>query len=248
MAITYQKALITANEQMTDTVFLLKAQWSAPTQPGQFFMLRTWDKAPLLSRPISVHNWENGIVEFLYEVRGTGTDLLSQAKAGDFIELTGALGKGFPVENISGKVAVVSGGIGIAPLYYVVRALVQKGCTVDFYCGFRDKPYGLEKFEALCSNVYLATDSGNYGVKGFVTDLLQPEGYDAVLTCGPEIMMEKIAHKAMAAGTAVYVSKESHMACGIGACLACTCKTKGGPKSVCKDGPVFKGEDIYADC
>lgn len=248
MALNYEKCKVLHNEQITETVWLLQAQWDKGAKCGQFFMLRAWDKTPLLSRPISVHNYdaENYIIEFLYEVRGTGTEIFTSLNEGDYIELTGALGNGFDIESLKGKVAVVGGGIGIAPLYYLVKSLAQKGCKVDFYAGFRDEPYCIDKFASYAKNVFVASDSGNFGVKGFVTDLIKCEEYTAVLTCGPLIMMEKLAKMAMAKSVPVFVSKESNMACGIGACLGCTCKTVSGAKSVCKDGPVFKGEDLYA--
>lgn len=83
------------------------------------------------------------------------------------------------------------------------------------------------------------------GHHGFVTDLLDPAKYTAVCTCGPEIMMEKVAKMCLRAGVRVYVSREAKMACGVGACLGCTCKSKNGGVSVCKDGPVFEGSVLY---
>ena len=245
MTLHYQKAAVLENRPVSGGVWLLRAAWPTPALPGQFFMGRGWGREPLLARPISVHDWAGGELELLDEVRGEGTRLLSGVRAGDEVELTGALGNGFPTGQLRGRVALVAGGIGIAPLWYAARALAAQGCEVRLYCGFRDEPYTLEKFERVCAGVAVATDSGRFGTKGFVTDLFRPEGYSAVLTCGPEPMMEKTARACLAAGVPVYVSRESRMACGIGACLGCTCHTAGGPKSTCKDGPVFRGEDLY---
>lgn len=125
------------------------------------------------------------------------------------------------------------------------QKLAAQGVDVDLYAGFRDEPYRVDAFSAACRSVHIATDSGRHGHHGFVTDLLDPAKYTAVCTCGPEIMMEKVAKMCLRAGVRVYVSREAKMACGVGACLGCTCKSKNGGVSVCKDGPVFEGSVLY---
>ena len=141
--------------------------------------------------------------------------------------------------------ALAGGGIGTAPLLQLAKELKNAGAEVHFFAGFRDEPYRLAAFAAVCDNVQIATDTGRVGHHGFVTDLLDPEQFDVVYTCGPEIMMEKVARMCLAKGVRVYVSKEAKMACGLGACLGCTCKSKNGGVSVCKDGPVFEGSVFY---
>ena len=113
--------------------------------------------------------------------------------------------------------------------------------SIDVYAGFRDEVYLIDEFKKYSDNVNVATNTGNYGTKGFVTDILNTENYDTVLCCGPEIMMKKVIEMCKETNTKVYVSMEKHMACGVGACLVCTCKTKDGNKRTCKDGPVFDG-------
>ena len=132
-----------------------------------------------------------------------------------------------------------------APLLQLAAELAAQGVDVDLYAGFRDEPYRVDAFSAACRSVHIATDSGRHGHHGFVTDLLDPAKYTAVCTCGPEIMMEKVAKMCLRAGVRVYVSREAKMACGVGACLGCTCKSKNGGVSVCKDGPVFEGSVLY---
>jgi dihydroorotate dehydrogenase electron transfer subunit len=207
-------------------------------------MVRGWDRYPLLSRPISVHDADEKTVSFLYEVRGEGTKLLAQKRNGEEIELFGPLGSGFPTEKIVGKVAVVSGGIGIAPLLYLVKNLV--GCEIHLFCGFREKSYETGAFKPFVKDIQIATDSGKQGHKGFVTDLFDPADFDMVLCCGPEVMMEKTARDAIKKQVPCLLSMERHMACGVGACLGCTVKTAGGAKCICKEGPVFWGEELYA--
>ncbi len=218
---------------------------------GMFYMLRAWaaDEPPLLSRPISVHRWDEASreLEFLYQVKGKGTEKLAALAEGETVSLTGPAGNGFPVEAARGKkVAVVGGGIGTAPLLQLVREVHPIAAQTDFLAGYRDEVYRIDAFEPFCSNIYVATDTGSFGKKGFVTELLGPEKYDVVFICGPEIMMKNTARMCLEAGVECYVSKEGVMACGLGACLGCTCRTeKGEPVCVCKDGPVFEGSVFY---
>ena len=249
------EATVLRNEVIAPDIRLLTVVWPdrdhAP-HAGQFFTLRAWgaDEAPFLSRPISVHRWnpDSSTIEFLYQVVGEGTEKLAQLKQQDTFQLTGPMGNGFDVPEIVSKykkIAVVGGGIGTAPLLQLAAELAAQGVDVDLYAGFRDEPYRVDAFSAACRSVHIATDSGRHGHHGFVTDLLDPAKYTAVCTCGPEIMMEKVAKMCLRAGVRVYVSREAKMACGVGACLGCTCKSKNGGVSVCKDGPVFEGSVLY---
>ena len=249
------EATVLRNEVIAPDIRLLTVVWPdrdhAP-HAGQFFTLRAWgaDEAPFLSRPISVHRWnpDSSTIEFLYQVVGEGTEKIAQLKMKDTFQLTGPMGNGFDVPDILSKykkIAVVGGGIGTAPLLQLAAELAAQGVDVDLYAGFRDEPYRVDAFSAACRSVHIATDSGRHGHHGFVTDLLDPAKYTAVCTCGPEIMMEKVAKMCLRAGVRVYVSREAKMACGVGACLGCTCKSKNGGVSVCKDGPVFEGSVLY---
>lgn len=216
---------------------------------GQFYMLRAWaaDERPVLSRPISVHDAEGDTVTFLYQVKGEGTQKLADLVAGDTLTLTGPCGNGFDVAGAAaaGRVAVLGGGIGTAPLLLLCKELAAAGCKPDLMVGFRDEPYGMEAFEPYCNSIGIATDSGAAGHHGLVTDLLDPKQYDLVLTCGPTVMMRGVAKLCAAAGTPCKASLENKMACGLGACLGCTCHTKVGPKTVCKDGPVFDAGEVF---
>ena len=240
---------------LTESVRLLSASWNDPEHlphAGQFFMLRCWGmgEGPFLSRPISLHHWdpEKKMVEFLYEIKGEGTRRLARLEAGDAIQLTGPSGNGFDAQAIpqGARLALVGGGIGTAPLYQLARELNARGIRPDGYFGFRDEPFAMESFRGLCGVVRVATDSGRFGFHGLVTEMLEPENYDLILTCGPVLMMRGVYNKCAAAGVRCLVSMENKMACGIGACLGCTCHTKNkGAISVCKQGPVLKGEDAY---
>ena len=220
---------------------------------GQFFTLRAWgaDEAPFLSRPISVHKWdaETQTVEFLYAVVGEGTRKLTALMPGDSFQLTGPMGNGFDTADLLSrykKIAVVGGGIGTAPMYQLTRELAAGGVKPDVFFGFRDKPYCMEEYRSIANSVKVSTDTGAVGFHGFVTQLYDPADYDVVLVCGPTVMMRNAARLCAEKGTPCFVSLEKKMACGIGACLGCTCETASGEgKSVCKNGPVFDAAEVF---
>ena len=218
---------------------------------GQFYMLRCWGAAetPVLSRPISVHDMDEreGTLTFLYQIKGEGTQKLAHLAWGQTLTLTGPCGNGFDVAAAAaaGRVAVVGGGIGVAPLLLLCRELAAAGCKPELYAGFRDAPYALEDFLPYCAAISVATDSGAVGYHGLVTGILQPEEFDLVLTCGPNVMMQGVYRLCAEKGVPCLASLERKMACGLGACLGCTCHTKVGPKTVCQDGPVFPAQEVF---
>ena len=218
---------------------------------GQFYMLRCWGVAetPVLSRPISVHDVDEreGTLTFLYQIKGEGTQKLAHLAWGQTLTLTGPCGNGFDVAAAAaaGRVAVVGGGIGVAPLLLLCRELAAAGCKPELYAGFRDAPYALEDFLPYCAAISVATDSGAVGYHGLVTGILHPEEFDLVLTCGPNVMMQGVYRLCAEKGVPCLASLERKMACGLGACLGCTCHTKVGPKTVCQDGPVFPAQEVF---
>lgn len=245
----YIKATICKNEEIAPNIFSLWVETNQSEKdilPGQFYMLKADHIEPLLPRPISVCSVESGKIEFLYEAVGRGTKIFSTLSKGDKVNIMGPLGNGFPIEEAKGKVAIVSGGIGIAPMKELVKRLkaMEEVKKIHIYAGFRDKSYLIEELKGLSEEINIATDSGKEGYKGFVTEIIDYSNYDLVFCCGPEPMMLKVVNQCRAQGVKVYVSMEKHMACGVGACLVCTCKTKEGNKRTCKDGPVFLGETL----
>lgn len=230
------------NVEISEGVYKLSIKGEFSVKPGQFFMLKVGEVEPLLPRPISVYDVDSEKISFLYQIVGQGTKLLSKLTENEAVQIMGPLGNGFDVEKIKGKIAVVSGGIGIAPMVHLMKKLTN--CEIDLFAGFRAVDYSVDSVEKYVNKIYLSTESGKVGHKGYVTDIINPENYQTVICCGPEIMMKKVVNMCNEAKVPVYVSMENHMACGIGACLVCTCKTKGGNKRTCKDGPVFNGKDL----
>ena len=233
-------AEILQNEQVSDDFYLMKVKKENQAAMGQFYMLRAWNEYPVLSRPISVFDADPETVSFLYKVVGKGTEIFTKLKAGDEITLDGPHGNGFP--EVKGKIALVGGGVGIAPLYLTAKTLkkLDPDTKVDIYLGFSGQPILTDRYEAVADQVKV-------NVGGFVTDDIDPREYDFILTCGPEVMMKVLYRKCrdLKAKAPVYVSMENRMACGIGACLVCTCKTSNGNRRACKDGPVMLGNEVF---
>lgn len=241
----YFESEIISNQQITEDIFVLRVlRKDAEARPGQFYMLKSWDTELTLMRPISVFKAEPTELWFMYRVVGFGTQRFSELHPGLPIKLLGPCGNGYPYEKLQGKVAVVGGGVGIPPLCETAKTLKKQGVSVDAYLGYKDELFAVKDFEPWCDNVNVSTETGSHGHKGFVTDMLNSAHYDAVLTCGPEVMMRKVAAICKETGTTCYCSLEHRMACGIGACLGCSIRTKNGMKRVCKDGPVFNADDL----
>ena len=205
-----------------------------------------------LRRPISIAEAENGYVRIIFQIKGKGTALLAEKKEGDKINVLGPLGHGFDVKNYIGKkVVLVGGGLGSFPLIYLARIFKS---NASFILGFRNRElvYPEKDFEKDC-HTYIMTDDGSMGQRGFTTDklreLIASQHVDAVMTCGPEIMMKKIAEICIENNIPCQVSLEERMGCGIGTCLCCVRDVNiNGAKErlcVCKEGPVFDAVKVY---
>ena len=241
----YVISKVIENREISEGIYSMKLKHKKEIKPGQFYMIKTPNT--FLGRPISVCEVDNEVVRFLYAVVGKGTNEFSTLKEGENIKIIGPLGNGFSLDEDYGKIALVSGGIGVAPMLELAKGLNKsKKNKVDFYGGFRDEVYLVNEIEAYVDKVIVSTNTGKVGHKGFVTEPLLEniKDYDTVLCCGPEIMMKRVVEICKENKVNVYVSMEKHMACGVGACLVCTCKTKDGNKRTCKDGPVFNGLDV----
>lgn len=231
-------AEVLVNQAVSKDFYLMKVKGSYQAQMGQFCMLRAWDEIPVMSRPISIYDVDREGISFLYKVVGQGTEAFARLKPGDEIRIDGPYGHGFPM--VQGKVALVGGGVGIAPLYYTAKMLKAAGNAVDCYLGFTSASMLEDEYG-------LAADSLTVNVGGYIVDDVPVEKYDYIFTCGPRVMMEILAQRVKGTQAQLYVSMENRMACGVGACLVCSCKTAAGNKKVCKDGPVFLAEEVFFD-
>jgi dihydroorotate dehydrogenase electron transfer subunit len=229
---------------------------AATAEPGQFVMVscaRPPGRTPLLRRPLSIHDVNGDTISLLYRVMGEGTAMLSGFAENDFVSVLGPLGNGFVLGQTK-QHCLVGGGIGIAPLLFLARKIKSFQGEVKVLAGARTEHelLALEKFQSL-GTVSVATDDGSKGHHGFVTELLDRRSEQdlTVYVCGPAPMMKVTAVLAKKHGWPCQVSLEAHMACGVGACLGCAVERNtlaGGLEyvHVCKDGPVFKAEMIWA--
>lgn len=218
-------------------------------QPGQFLSVYCDDSSRLLPRPISICeiDREEGTLRMVYRIVGGGTEEFSRKKVGDKLEVMGPLGHGFQMKE--GRAFLIGGGIGIPPVLELARQL--KG-PKTIILGYRDRLFLKEEFEPY-GKVYVATEDGSAGTKGTVLDAIlenELEG-DILYACGPVPMLKALAEYAEKKGMEAQISLEERMACGIGACLGCVCRSKEVDhhtnvrnKRVCKDGPVFDAREV----
>ncbi len=250
-----QDAVIIENRESGDKkYYLLRVKVEKGLQeskPGQFFMLQCKDGSRVLRRPISLHyaDRESGVLEFYYEVVGKGTKEFTLLNKGETINVQGPLGHGFDIDVEGKNILVIGGGMGIAPLKYLIEELKSKN-NLTFIAGGRDSGalnivnnISLNGFEVLET-----TDDGTRGRKGNTVELMKEilgeKNIDIIYTCGPHGMMKAVAKVAEANGIRCQVSLEERMACGTGACMGCSIETINGMRKVCKDGPVFESLEV----
>ena len=219
-------------------------------KPGQFVMVYLDEGEHLLPRPISIHDVDKakGILTLVYVVAGAGTKIISEWPVKRTVRLLGPLGNGFTTEDFRAgdKIALVGGGFGAAPLYYLAKELKKAGVQPDVYLGFRKSPQSLVQcFERLTESLIVATEEPESKYNGVVTNFLpQNPDYTAILSCGPAPMLKALASYAHTHNIPCQVSVEERMACGLGACKGCIVKTLVGYQLCCLNGPVFDSREV----
>lgn len=254
---TKENLTVVSQEEIGKDIFSLWLQTDQMAQyarPGQFLSLYTGNAGKLLPRPISICeiDKETSRIRLVYRVTGknTGTEAFSKMQPGDKIEALGPLGNGFPLEEAEGKkVFLIGGGIGIPPMLETAKQLNAQKTAV---LGYRDELFLNEEF-AKYADVYVATEDGSAGTRGNVLDAIRENALkaDVIFACGPTPMLRALKSYAEENNITCWISMEERMACGIGACLACVCKSKDidshsqvHNKRVCKDGPVFLSTEV----
>lgn len=250
--------LIVSQREIAPRIFemTLSGEMVLDMASGQFLHLRVPDPSKLLRRPISICQIDkvNKVATIVYRVERAGTAILSQMKAGDRVDTTGPQGNGFDLSVVTSgqKALLIGGGIGVPPLVETAKQLAAKGVDVTSVLGFASKEAViLEEELSAYGKVYVTTDDGSYGIKGYVStvvdDLVQNETYDAIYSCGAPGMLKYVDQK-FENHPHAYLSMESRMACGMGACYACVVHLKNAQeaanKRVCEDGPVFETGNI----
>ena len=229
--------------RLTDSVYrlTLSGDTSADTRPGQFVQIAL--PSFYLRRPISVCDHTADSLTLIYKVVGEGTKAMTALTAGTELDLLTGLGNGFDVDKCGDSPLLVGGGVGLPPLYGLCKALLAAGKHPRVIMGFNTakEVFLQDEFAALSVPVTVTTADGSAGVRGFVTDALGGQDFDSACACGPEPMLKALYNATACDGQ---YSFESRMACGFGACMGCTCKTKYGAKRICKDGPVLLRDEI----
>ena len=207
-------------------------------RPGQFVNVKVDSK--FLRRPISVYDYSDKVLSLAIRISGEGTFLLSKLKSDDIVNVLLPLGNGIDLNEYGNEILLIGGGIGVAPLMYCLRIAKANGLKVTCVLGYRDREHEilLDQFKDNCDNVYVSYDSDGENV----VDVIKKEnlGDKKFFCCGPTIMMSEVS-KICNSG---YFSLESRMGCGMGTCMGCSTGFKDGRKRICKDGPVFKREEI----
>ena len=246
-------AEIIRHTSLSDGIFdmTLKAEEIAKeAKAGQFISVYLNNKSKILPRPISICgiDKEAGTLRIVYRTVGDGTKELSDYKEGEMVKILGPLGNGFTQKDK--KAILIGGGIGIPPMLELMK---QLDCDKTAVLGYRDSDMFLkDEFEAV-GDVVISTEDGSFGTKGNVIDAIKEQGVEGsiIYACGPTPMLRGIKAYAEEMGIEAQISMEERMACGIGACLACVCKSKEKDghsnvhnKRVCKDGPVFLSTEV----
>jgi dihydroorotate dehydrogenase electron transfer subunit len=216
--------------------------------PGQFVMVGVPGPGFHLRRPLSIHTVAGEAIGLLVEPRGTGSGTLSEVAAADELQVAGPLGSAFPIHP-DAPALVLGGGIGVAPLQFLVERLLSTAVPVTVAFGFRDAQQARLVSAFDIDELWVTTDDGSVGRRGTVVDLAEGLHVDAdavVYVCGPWPMLSAVRRWAGERGLRGFVSLEAHMACGSGACQGCVVATSAGYRRVCVDGPVFDMMSVEA--
>lgn len=252
-----ENAEVICQEEISDNIYgmwIKTDKIAANAVPGQFISLYCADGAKLLPRPISICelNAEKTAIRIVYRVAGKGTEEFSNLKSMHKIEVLGPIGNGYTLKE--NKAMLIAGGIGIPPMVELAKELKRSGVNdITAVLGYRNNQLFLkEELEKYC-NVYVATEDGSCGAKGNVMDAIKLYNLkaDVLYSCGPKPMLKSVSDFARQHDIEAQISLEERMACGIGACLGCVCKTKDKDshsqvknKRVCVDGPVFDYREV----
>ena len=221
---------------------------------GQFVIIRIREQGERIPLTIADSDPQNGTITLVFQEAGKTTKILANMKAGDFLlDLLGPQGIPSEIENY-GNAVVIGGGIGVAPVYPLARALKEKGNQVTSIIGFRSKEHIFweDKMKAVSDRLVIATNDGSYGKKGFVTDMLKEiidgkNNIDIVFAIGPAVMMKAVAVMTRPLGIKTIVSLNSLMVCGMGMCGACRVEVGDKTKFTCMDGPDFDAAQVDFD-
>lgn len=249
------KTTVVSQKQIAEQIYdlWLETELAQDAHAGQFVAVYPQNAATLLPRPISIceADKEQCRLRLVYRIAGKGTAEFSTYGTGDTLEILGVLGNGFPIEAAKGKrVFLMGGGIGIPPMLELSKEL---DAEKHILLGYRNQDLFLQDDLGKHGQVYIATEDGSVGVQGNVMDIIKVNDLhaDIIMACGPMPMLRAIKQYATEQGIDAYLSLEERMACGVGACLGCVCRTKEvdhhshvNNARICTDGPVFEAREV----
>lgn len=249
---------IVRKKQLNEQVVLLELEApfiAAKAEAGQFIIFRLDENGERVPLTISDYDREKGTITIVFQTVGSSTTALGKMNEGDSIsDVVGPLGTATEYGDNIKKVAVVGGGVGCAIAYPQAKKLFGMGAQVDLIAGFRNKDIVIleDEMKRVTSNLYICTDDGSYGTKGFVTDKLKElieagNNYDEVIAIGPVIMMKFISKLTEQYGIKTIVSLNPIMIDGTGMCGGCRVTVDGKIKYACVDGPDFDGHKVDFD-
>ncbi len=227
-------------------------------KPGQFVHIRCNDILfPFLRRPMSIFNVNKKNIEIIFQVKGAGTQILSQKKFEEELDILGPLGNGFTLTQ-QPYILLIGGGMGMVPLYYLAKELKRKKKKFEIFMGARSKSglITLDFFKKLKMPLNISTDDGSFGFKGSIIELaenyLKSNNIDKnkikVYSCGPHPMLIAIQKLVKKYCITCEISLEEYMGCGVGACFSCVCKSQNNQyKRICLEGPVFKADEVFLE-
>ncbi len=248
-----EMTVILSQEKLAEDIYSMWLQTeeiAKAAKAGQFVSVYCNDSSRLLPRPISICeiDKEKNAIRLVYRVAGKGTAEFHTMKAGESLRVMGPLGNGFPKQEKSAF--LIGGGIGIPPMLQLAKEL---NCEKQMVLGYRDaQTFLLDEFKDY-GDIYVATEDGSVGTKGNVLNAIRKKALkaDVIYACGPTPMLRALKEYAAENSIECWISMEERMACGIGACLACVCKSKEKDehtnvhnKRICKEGPVFRAEEV----
>lgn len=234
---------VTSNQAKTADVYEMKLQGNTEfiTAPGQFVNIKI--DGCYLRRPISVCDYDVNSLTLVYKAVGKGTDILSKTQLGTTLDVLTGLGNGYDLTKSGASPLLIGGGVGVPPMFNLAKKLIADSREVTVILGFNTAKgiFYVNEFLKLGAKVIVTTVDGSYGMKGFVTDVMDMIDYTFFYTCGPLPMLKSVYNKSVTDGQ---FSFEERMGCGFGVCNGCTCATKYGSKKICVDGPVMNKEEI----
>ncbi len=258
------EARILSQQMIAENIYDLwiASDMAEKAKAGQFIGIYPKDASRLLPRPVSIceADKEKGALRLVYRIAGKGTEEFAGWKEGEQISILGLLGNGFPAlhdiwesDREKKKVVLMGGGIGIPPMLQLAREIISEGNRADIIAGDRDGQLFLKEDLEKYGTVFAATEDGSAGTQGNVLTVMEQRQLEAdvIMACGPMPMLLAIKRYAQEKKIPAYLSLEERMACGVGACLGCVCKTTHkDPHShvnnaiICTDGPVFEAGEV----